>query len=154
LITADDLRYAQFGLPGRHWGAFLKYTIGYGHRPMLAIVWSGAVVVLGWIVVAVARRAGGMRLTWPETTPIPAGDQNEGLYPLVYSVDVFLPFVNLHQQHYWWPDPGARGEFRIRGRSFRVRGSVVLYYLWTQIIAGWLLSAIFVAGVTGLIRTD
>jgi hypothetical protein len=30
--------------------------------------------------------------------------------------------------------------------------SIVLYYLWLQIIAGWLLSAIFIAGVTGLIR--
>jgi len=35
-----------------------------------------------------------------------------------------------------------------------VRGSVVEYYLWAQIIAGWILSAIFVAGVTGLIRND
>jgi len=34
------------------------------------------------------------------------------------------------------------------------RGSFVLYYLWAQIIAGWILSAIFVAGVTGLIRGD
>jgi hypothetical protein len=35
-----------------------------------------------------------------------------------------------------------------------VRGSLVEYYLWLQIIAGWLLSAIFIAGVTGLIRND
>jgi hypothetical protein len=34
-----------------------------------------------------------------------------------------------------------------------IRGSVLRYYLWLQIIAGWLLSAIFIAGVTGLVRT-
>ena len=28
------------------------------------------------------------------------------------------------------------------------------HYLWTQVVAGWLLSAIFVAGVTGLMRSD
>ncbi len=73
---------------------------------------------------------------------------------LLYSLDVFLPFVNLHQQHYWWPDAEAKGECTIAGYPIRVEGSLVLYYLWLQIIAGWLLSAIFIAGVTGLIRND
>jgi hypothetical protein len=31
---------------------------------------------------------------------------------------------------------------------------VLRYYLWLQVIAGWLLSAIFIAGVTGLIHND
>jgi hypothetical protein len=35
----------------------------------------------------------------------------------------------------------------------KVSGRVLRYYFWMQIIAGWLLSAIFLAGVTGLIRT-
>ena len=78
----------------------------------------------------------------------------EPLHPLLYSLDVFLPFVNLHQEHYWWPKPGSSGEFRAVGMTFTFRGSVVRYYLWAQIIAGWLLSAIFVAGVTGLMRND
>ena len=66
----------------------------------------------------------------------------------------FLPFVDLHQEHYWWPDEAARGECEIAGRKVAVRGSFLRVYLWLQIIAGWLLSAIFVAGVTGLIRSD
>jgi hypothetical protein len=33
-------------------------------------------------------------------------------------------------------------------------GAVLRYYLWLQVIAGWLLSAIFIAGVTGLIHSD
>jgi len=28
------------------------------------------------------------------------------------------------------------------------------YYLWLQIMAGWLLSAVFIAGLTGLIQND
>jgi hypothetical protein len=39
-------------------------------------------------------------------------------------------------------------------KEFRVDGRMLRYYLWLQIIAGWLLSAIFIAGVTGLIRND
>jgi hypothetical protein len=76
------------------------------------------------------------------------------LYSLLYSLDVFLPFVNLHQEHYWWPDGEATGESTILGLRLSVRGSLVLYYLWLQIISGRLLSAIFIAGVTGLIRND
>jgi hypothetical protein len=154
LIAQEDARYQGLTLPARLWGAFLKTTIGYGHRPLRAIVWSFAVVLFGWGVVRMSARAGVMRLTWPETTPPPAGKPSAGLHPLMYSLDVFLPFVNLHQEHYWWPDEAASGEVSILGQRVLVRGSLVRYYLWLQIIAGWLLSAIFVAGVTGLIRND
>ena len=50
-IAAEDLRYSHYGPLGRIWGAFLKYTIGYGHRPMLTLMWSLAVMLLGWAVV-------------------------------------------------------------------------------------------------------
>jgi hypothetical protein len=95
-----------------------------------------------------------MHLTWPETTPPPTGDPVGSLSPLLYSLDVFVPFVNLHQEHYWWPDDAATGEYRIFGWKFGAHGSLLRRYLWLQIIAGWLLSAIFIAGVTGLIRSD
>lgn len=105
-------------------------------------------------MISIAKRAGVMRLTWPETTPPPSGDPTAGLNPLLYSLDVFLPFVNLHQEHYWWPDATVTGECALLGRDITIRGWALRYYLWLQIIAGWLLSAIFVAGVTGLIRND
>ncbi len=51
-------------------------------------------------------------------------------------------------------DAEASGDLPVLNRRVRLRGSTLRYYLWTQILAGWLLSAIFVAGVTGLIRND
>jgi hypothetical protein len=153
-IAGEDLRYSRYGLPGRVWGTFLRYTIGYGHRPMLTIMWSALVVLLGWGLVRIGSGAGVMRRTYPENTPSPAADRYEDLYPLLYSLDVFLPFVNLHQEHYWWPDGRATGEVTMLGGRIPVRGSLLRSYLWLQIIAGWILSAIFVAGVTGLIRGD
>jgi hypothetical protein len=154
LVAEGDARYHQMGLPGRLLGTFLKYTIGYGHRPLLALLWSLGVVLLGSVVVMTGKRAGVMRLTWPETTPPPPTEAVAGLHPMLYSLDVFLPFVNLHQEHYWWPDEAASGQCNLAGLEFRVDGWLLRYYLWLQIIAGWLLSAIFVAGVTGLIRSD
>jgi len=154
LIAGADKRYQQYGLPGRLLGWLLKVTIGYGHRPLLALLWSLGVVLVGWGVVYVGKRTHVMRLTWPETTPPPAGNPIAGLNPLLYSLDVFVPFVNLHQEHYWWPDESISGNFKVAGLEFSVRGSTLRAYLWLQIIAGWLLSAIFIAGVTGLLRND
>lgn len=56
------------------------------------------------------------------------------------------------EEHYWWPDADAHGRCVIFGRSIHCDGAVLRRYFWIQIVAGWLLSAIFVAGVTGLIR--
>jgi hypothetical protein len=154
LVAGDDLRYSQYGLPGKLLGGFLKTTIGYGHRPLLALLWSLGVVLVGWVAVVIGKRSSVMRPTWPENDPRTSQPDYENLQPFLYSLDVFLPFVNLHQEHYWWPNSKASGECAIFGRRLRVRGSTLRVYLWLQIIAGWLLSAIFIAGVTGLIRND
>lgn len=71
-----------------------------------------------------------------------------------YSLDVFLPFVDLHQEHYWWPASEVSGRCAVLGLPLQINGALVLYYLWVQIIAGWILGAIFVAGVTGQIAND
>ena len=154
LVAKEDARYLQYGWLGRVGGSFLKATIGYGHRPLLTVLWSIAVVLLGWLVITLGMRAGVMRQTWPEASPEARAGPYEKLHPFLYSLDVFLPFVNLNQRSYWWPDAEASGDFAVLHRTVRLRGSTLRYYLWLQILAGWLLSAIFVAGVTGLIRND
>lgn len=58
-------------------------------------------VIFGSLVVATGKRAGVMRFRWPEETPPPPGDPTAGLHPMLYSLDVFVPFVNLHQENYW-----------------------------------------------------
>jgi hypothetical protein len=154
LIAKEDARYQEFGLLRRITGAFLKATIGYGYQPLRTIGWSLLVVLFGWSVVWTAKRAGVMRATWPENAPTSSEPDYENLHPFLYSLDVFLPFVNLHQEHYWWPDSKKGGQCTLFGYQFRVRGSLVRYYLWLQVISGWLLSATFVAGLTGLMRSD
>ena len=154
LIAEQDARYQNSYLFSRIWAGFLKTTVGYGHEPLLTIVWASMVVLLGWLMVTLGSQAGVMRRTWPESIPISESvSVYERLHPLLYSLDVFLPFVNLHQEHYWWPDAGAAGGITLFHHKVRFSGRMLRYYLWLQIIAGWLLSAIFIAGVTGLIRT-
>jgi hypothetical protein len=154
LMAEEDARYRQFELPGRIAGDFLRATIGYGYKPLRTVGWSLLVVLIGWSVVGLAKRAGVMRPTWPENAPHSSEPHYEDLHAFLYSLDAFLPFVNLHQEHYWWPNSQLSGECAILGHQFNLRGSLVRYYLWLQVISGWLLSAILVAGVTGLMRSD
>jgi hypothetical protein len=154
LIAQQDARFSNSNLLGRVWAQFLKITIGYGHKPLRTILWSLAVILTGWLIVTLGARAGVMRATWPDSPPASEVIAYEKLHPLLYSLDVFLPFVNLHQEHYWWPDAERSGDCTMFGAKLRISGAFLRYYLWSQVIAGWLLSAIFVAGVTGLMRND
>ena len=154
LVASEDLRHASYGRASALWGGFLNATIGYGHRPLRTIGWSLLVILIGWPIVSAAKRAGVMRPTFPENIPQSSEPDYEELHPLLYSLDAFLPFVNLHQEHYWWPNSKAAGDCEIFGYRFRLRGSLVRHYLWLQIFSGWLLSAILIAGVTGLMRND
>jgi len=154
LVASEDLRYASYGRASALWGGFLNATIGYGHKPLRTIGWSLLVIVIGWPIVWAAKRASVMRPTFPENIPQSSEPDYEELHPLLYSLDAFLPFVNLHQEHYWWPNSKASGDCVVFGYKFRLRGSLVRHYLWLQIFSGWLLSAILIAGVTGLMRSD
>ena len=154
MVAEGDARYRQMGFPGRLLGIFLKYTIGYGHRPLLALFWSLGVVLIGWVMLSIGSRAGVMVPSWPEHKPAEATKSHEELHPLLYSLDIFLPVVDLHQENYWWPDATVQGSMVVFGRKVTISGRLLRHYLWLQIIAGWVLSAIFIAGITGLLRSD
>jgi hypothetical protein len=64
--------------------------------------------------------------------------------PWVYSADTLLPVVNLELQGYWVPDGAAAAPIGAAARAF----------LWLQILAGWALSLLAVAGFSGLVRSD
>ncbi|WP_116132415.1 hypothetical protein [Tropicimonas sp. IMCC34043] len=64
-------------------------------------------------------------------------------HALVYSADTLLPIVALEMQEFWIPDEGAGGW-----------GAFARSFLWVQIIVGWALSLLAVAGFSGLIKSD
>jgi hypothetical protein len=55
--------------------------------------------------------------------------------------NAFVPFIDLKQKGYWIPDAST---------SY---GNWVLLYLWLHIIAGWILTTLWVAGFSGLVRS-
>jgi hypothetical protein len=75
---------------------------------------------------------------------------------LIFSVNTFLPLVDLYQDKFWLPNsqkgPTVLHVFGVSlGPSL---GSLLRWYLWLHIMAGWFFASMFVAGVTGLVRKD
>ncbi|MBI3721614.1 MAG: hypothetical protein HY248_03595, partial [Fimbriimonas ginsengisoli] len=134
----------------RLWNLMLQVTIGYGFRPLRALWWILGFVVLGTILFGAGYR---MRIITPteadaygsfaETGDAPAH------YPpfnaFVYSLENFLPVVELGQGEYWRPNP-------LHNDANGMRATVLGWYLWLHILAGWTLTPLLFAGLSGLIR--
>lgn len=171
------MREDYYGL--RLWDWVLAVTVRYGHRPLLAFVWLFGFWLLGagmfttaaqnhaikpndvriiraaeWVACAPdyerdealgqpapRNKTGGSQLACfldqPEAASYPKFNA------LIYSADTLLPIVAMEMQSYWIPDDSDRGV-----------GKWARRYLWLQIIAGWALSLLAVAGFSGLIKSD
>ncbi len=156
------------------WYKFLGPMIGYGYKP-LNVFWKGPMgiwffgSILFWLVLG-----GGLfwtgyygenRIMSPINTDVYAksdedvSDTNATInneYPtfqfITYSIDAFLPLVDLHQSKYWLPNAN-KGNVLLETRWFKIRsGGLFLVYLWCHIAVGWILSTLFVVGLTGLVR--
>ena len=123
----DPARLKGMSFPGRVWHAFLGWTIGYGYRPWQAVVWMLLFLAIGSVVFGVANGNGRL-------DPVKEGTCPE-FNAAVYSLDAFVPLIDLHQAKYRLPT-----------------GSWLRTYLWLHIMVGWLLTSLLVVGLTGLVR--
>lgn len=109
------------------WYKILEYTIGYGYKPSRALLWVAACIILGCILF----KTGYSKNSLQSVTNDPPKFNS-----LVYSIDTFVPLVDLYQAKYWLP-----------------KSRVLRLYHWVHIAAGWILTTLLVIGLTGLVRT-
>ncbi|AOG09473.1 hypothetical protein [Agrobacterium sp. RAC06] len=77
------------------------------------------------------------------TAPQAPGKDYETFYAFAYALDVVVPVLDLGQTDAWAPSP-ARGEWGYR-----------LFYLQKMfIVAGWVVTSIAAAAISGMIRRD
>ncbi len=135
------------------WRWILWLTIRYGYKPWQAMYCGLIIVGLGWLLFSQGYAIGAITPTDKEAFRIfetyhPKQHHGEPprYYPrfsaAVYSLDAFLPIINFGQKDHWMPNPneGACGELLRR-------------YLWFHVALGWLLTTLFVAGLTPLVRS-
>lgn len=128
----------------------LKGLINYGYSPLRTVLVSSVIVAIGTLVVNCANAAGLMKYTGAGIARV----NGEQLSAFLYSLNVFLPVIDLHQEKYWWPDAERLGTCSIFGQPIHIKGRCIRAYLWCQIMAGWLLGALLLASIGGLIKHD
>ena len=164
---AKEIAQRRFGhesLPQRMWSLMLQYTIGFGYQPLRALWWIAGFVGLGTILFAWGYR---MRIITPTEEAayrefVGSGDAPPHypvFNPLIYSLENFLPVVELHQDKYWRPNvrhrvqgKAKRGDERREPSSLPSR--LLRYYMWVHILAGWTITPLLFAGLSGLVRPD
>lgn len=125
----------------RIWRQLLKWTIGYGYKLWLAGVWLSLLLI-----------AGGLLSHWSYFAHVIIPTDKDAYtffaqhgYPPVgyprfsvtmFSIENTFPAIGFSMSDHW----AASGCLR--------------YWFMCQRIAGWFLSIFFVAGVTGLVKSD
>jgi hypothetical protein len=140
--------------------------IGYGYEPFRAVKIGAVIVIIGAIVFGIGHRRSLMAETKlaehvlsQETEPRVVSPTYPRFNPIVYSLDVFLPFVDLQQICYWLPGENPSGPWPARNCLLHVgrwslRWSAMLrLYLWFQTLAGWTLCTLLAAAVTGIVKS-
>ena len=157
-------RLGHESLAQRAWSLMMQYTIGFGYVPLRALWWIVGFVGLGTILFGWGYR---MRVITPTEEAayrefVATGEAPPHypvFHPLIYSLENFLPVVELHQDKYWRPNP----RHVVSGRATRSGESpdatslpsrLLRYYLWLHILAGWTITPLLFAGLSGLVRPD
>jgi hypothetical protein len=130
----------------------LRLTIDYGYQPLRALWWIAAFVALGTYTFRRGYRMGLViptdheaYKTFKECHNPPAGYQPFNSF--VYSLENFVPLIELHQAGYWLPYSEDSQQ-----QNNKRSGTMLRWYLWLHILLGWIFTSILVAGLAGLIR--
>lgn len=145
--------------------AAFGHLMGYGYRPMRLGAWMVGVWLVCAAVYWVAALQGAMgpsnplvfqkyptcTSNWYLCAELP--EEYTGFSPLVYSLDVLLPVVNLQQEQDWAPlipTPKTVWFEELFGHwTFK---HVVRLFVWFEIMFGWVASLLLVAVLSGLTK--
>lgn len=134
---------------GRFWNRLLGVTYGHGYKPWKVSCFIGFSILVGWLVFTLADCAGIIRpsrelvhiaLEQKLIAQIPKDYPH--FSPLVYSIDTFFPFVDLHQETYFLPI--GEGWYAFFAHL----------YLWLHIGFGWVLSSLAIAPLKRFFEED
>lgn len=130
LIDKQRWRYAALadgyrilGLPVLLWSWLQRWMVGYGYRPMRALLWLIALLVSG--------------SAWFATQPAPVevnADDHIVWNPVLFTIDQLVPIV----------DFGHKNRWHLEGPSQWITAGLIA--------AGWVLATTVAAGVTRMLR--
>jgi hypothetical protein len=149
----DSTRSGPFKLILITWSQLLKWTIGYGYKLERAFGWMSFLTLLGLLFSSIGYRENIIVPTDKDAYAYfiahgNAPDSYQRFSSLMYSIEHSIPAINLGVSNNW----SANAVTQTQGRPFymyRLR-----WWFWLQTLIGWGLSIFFIAGITGLIKSD
>ena len=126
-MQRDPARLAVMTIPQRLWHHVLGQSFGYGNRPLQAAWWIVAFILLGNFLFQSGSDATQFEKTIDGEPP--------AFNAFVYSLDSFVPLIDLHQAKYRLPT-----------------GCWLRAYHWLHIGFGWLLSSALAVAVTSYLQ--
>jgi hypothetical protein len=158
----------------RGWDGILRTTIGYGVYPVRAIRWLIALTMLGTVVYGVGYLSGSIvpgdekAYSYFEQRGAPPN-----YYPrfnaFIFSMENTIPLLKFGQDSAWIPNPTketarkpntgagiiARSATQLASYSGWIAPAGFLrWFRWFLITVGWILGTLFLAGVTGIVRSQ
>ncbi len=165
LMRMEELRRSDEGHRpfARLWSSLLRWSVGYGYRPGRAVRLIFLLSLLGWLVYHRSYYAGTMLPTedkaYDKFVESGCGRRVPPNYPtfspLIYSLENSLPLVKLGQADKWRPGRRLEGTSPTSFLScFATSPDLVTWFLRIQIMLGWLLATLFLAGVSGIVHKE
>ena len=155
LFTMEDRLWREEGTFPVGWVRWpLSLVVGYGYYPLRALAGLLILVVLGWAVFAGASSAGSLVPKDQKAYDFFVANGHapayyEPLSPLVFSIENSLPLVRLGQIDYWQPNPKPPA-----AGSIFTSARLLFGFQRLQVLLGWILATLFVAGVTGIVQKN
>jgi hypothetical protein len=141
------------------WYSVIGKLVGYGYKTGRAFGLSLVFIIVGTLVFRFGHRRD---LILPSDDKVYSfhGDElkvkksHPVFNPFIYSLEMFVPLVKLGMDEYWRPN-AERGRplYRTRKRTLLTTDGLLRCYLWIHILAGWVLTTLWVGGLTGLVKT-
>jgi hypothetical protein len=169
------------GLSQFLWYKLFGPFIGFGYHPFNALYSSLVLITIGWILFRAGREGGIVTPTHKDAFKEELPERISTYYPkfsaFIYSLETFVPLLKLWMSDYWAPNANFSDRFAVliihapivrrfrfrpltfsfQMRTFRfelpVNGPLLRQYLWCHVIAGWTLTTLWFAGLTGLLKT-
>jgi hypothetical protein len=154
----EHARYVQWR-PEWLWYGLFGQLIGYGYSPWRAFAISLIVIGIGWWLFRRGYRrglitpAGDAKYTIEKDGARPSSDDYPKFNAFVYSLENFVPIVRLGIGEHWTPNANRLAASGNRLRFPPRTGGWLRGYLWFHIIAGWVLTTLWVGGITGIVKT-
>jgi hypothetical protein len=128
-------------------GKLYGLALGYGYLPWRLVAVAGIVFLCNIYVFSHAQSVNAMLpvsgLSMSPKVSVQSCTSNYPCFrPVVYSLELLLPVVNLHQRQYWVPD------------AKKHLGEIYWAFVWTSVVLGWIVATGVLGGLTGLVRKE